>query len=268
MNTIRTVLLVFFLPLISVPMLANTGFLDRSITLKGRTYVYQVYIPANYSPTTAWPVVVYLHGNQHQGEDGMRQTNAAFADAVREHRSWFPAVIVFPQASTRDYWFTSEMQQLVSAELDRTMTEFHGDPARIYLTGFSMGGTGTYCLAYHQNRFAALVIVAGRVEAGPNYTPEQVVSDREANAFMTASDPFAALAARLSRTPVWVLHGSGDEVVSVEQSRRLVAALKNAGAQVKYSEYPGVNHVEAAQKAYFDAAVIEWMFQQRRPKLP
>jgi len=254
--------------LIALPMLADTGFLDRSITLKGRTYAYQVYVPANYSPSNMWPVIVYLHGNLHQGEDGMRQTNAAFADTVREHRSWFPAIVVLPQASTGNWWFAPDMQEMVVAELDQTVSEFHGDPSRIYLTGFSMGGTGSYCLAYHHNRFAALLVVAGRVEAGANYTAQQQDIDRKANAFMNTPDPFASLAASLKGVPIWILHGSADEVISVEQSRRLVGALKNAGVDVKYTEYDGVKHVEAAQKAYSDAAVIEWMFRQRKPQSP
>jgi len=254
--------------LMSLPMLADTGFLDRSITLRGRTYAYQVYVPANYSPSIMWPVIMYLHGNQHQGEDGMRQTNAAFADSVREHRSWFPAIVVFPQASTGNWWFAPDMQEMALAELDQTVAEFHGDPSRMYLTGFSMGGTGSYCLAYHHNRFAALLVVAGRVEAGANYTAKQQEIDRKANAFMATPDPFASLAASLKAVPIWILHGSADEVISVEQSRRLVAALKNQGVDVKYTEYPGVKHVEAAREAYFDEAVIEWMFQQRKPKSP
>jgi len=268
MRVIWAVTLVSVRLLIGSPALADTGFLDRSVTLKGRTYAYQVYVPDHYSRASTWPVVVYLHGNLHQGEDGMRQTNAAFADAVREHRSWFPAVIVFPQASTGSRWFASEMEELVLAELDQTMAEFHGNPSRIYLTGFSMGGTGAYRLAYHHNRFAAVVVVAGRIEPGPNYTAEEIRIDREANTFTTAPDPFLALAAGLKGVPIWIFHGSGDEAVSVEQSRRLVAALKTRGADVKYTEYPSLKHVEAAQKAYSDAEVVEWMFQQRRSKSP
>jgi predicted peptidase len=269
MNALCNVLLLSLGLLIGMPALADTGFLDRSVTLKGRTYAYQVYVPANYSPAKTWPVIVYLHGNLHQGQDGMRQTNAAFADAVRENRPRFPAIVVVPQAPTGSWWFASEMQDLVVAELDHTIAEFHGDPARVYLTGFSMGATGTYRLAYHHpGLFAALVVVAGRIEPGPSYTAEEIQSDRKANAFLNRPDPFMALAASLKKVPIWVFHGSDDETVSVEQSRRLVAALKDAGADVKYTEYPGVNHVEALQKVYFDPALLQWMLQQHRPISP
>jgi predicted peptidase len=255
--------------LLCLPALADTGFLDRAVTLRGETYAYQVYVPVNYSANSQWPVIVYLHGNEHQGSDGMRQTNAALPDAIRERRLLFPAVVVFPQARTGTWWHSPEMQEMVTAELDQTVAEFHGDPSRVYLTGFSMGGTGSYRLAYHNpNRFAALVVVAGRVEPGPNYTAERAQIDRKTNVFVAAPDPFAALAASLRNLPVWIFHGNADETVAVEQSRRLVAALKNQNANVRYTEYPGVKHVEAAVKAYSDEAMIEWLLEQRRPKLP
>ncbi len=255
--------------LLCLPALADTGFLDRAVKLRGETYAYQVYVPANYSASGHWPVIVYLHGNEHQGSDGMRQTNAALADALRERRLLFPAVVVFPQARTGTWWQSSEMQEMVMAELDQMVAEFHGDPSRVYLTGFSMGGTGSYRLAYHnQKRFAALVVVAGRVEPGPNYTEERAQIDRKANGFVAAPDPFAALAASLKGLPVWIFHGDADETVAVEQSRRLVAALKNQHVDVRYTEYPGVKHVEAAVKAYSDGAMIEWLLQQRRTESP
>lgn len=194
---------------------------------------------------------MYLHGNGHQGSDGVRQTVAAFADAIREKRSLFPAIIVLPQATDGEAWFIPEMQDLVMAELDQTIAEFHGDPSRIYLTGFSMGATGAYRIAYHRpHKFAALVAVTGRVEPGSAYTAEAVKIDRESNAFVGTPDPFASLALQVKSLPIWIFHGDKDEAVPVEQSRRLAAALKKTGAGVTYTEYPGVNHVDAAQKAY------------------
>ena len=269
MNAIRALMFPSLVLVLCIPAIADTGFLDRSVMLQGKTYAYQVYVPANYSANRSWPVIVYLHGNEHQGEDGMRQTNAALADEIRERRASFPALVIFPQAQTDMWWHSPAMQEMVLAELDRTLAEFHGDAGRVYLTGFSMGGTGAYRLAYHNNkRFAALVVVAGRVEPGSNYTAERAEIDRKANAFVVAPDPFAALAASLKGLPVWIFHGAADERVAVEQSRRLVAALKNQNANVKYTEYPGVKHVGSAIKAYSDEDMIEWLFQQRQPKAP
>jgi predicted peptidase len=261
--------------LISIPILAllafsslaaaDTGFLDRAITFQGNTYSYQVYVPANYTPDKPWPVILYLHGNEHQGADGMRQTNAPIASALREHRDWFPAVVVFPQAQPDTSWIEPAMQELALAELDKTVSEFHGDPRRIYLTGFSMGASGTYCIAYHHpERFAALLVVAGRVQPGPRYTAQRTAIDRKTNAFAAAPDPFAALASAIKEMPIWMFHGDSDQIVDVDQSRRLAAALKQQGAEVKYFEYPKVDHLQAAVRVYFTPAIYEWLLQQQR----
>lgn len=266
----RKAKVVFFLAfgLLTLPLSAiDTGFLDRSVVMQGKSYAYQVYLPANYTPDKPWPVIVYLHGNEHQGTDGMRQTNAPMANAVREYREWFPAIVIFPQAQPHTTWSQPAMQELVLAALDKTVSEFHGDPRRIYLTGFSMGGSGTYRIAFHHpERFAALLVIAGRVQPGPRYTPEETQSDRQTNAFVTAPDPFAALAAGLKGVPIWIFHGASDQTIDVEQSRRLAAALKNNGVEFRYFEYPGIDHVEAADRAYFTPAVYEWLLKQERKK--
>ena len=248
---------------------ADTGFLDRSLTLKGKSYAYQVYVPQGYTSEKKWPIIVYLHGNEHQGTDGMRQTNAPMAMAIREHRDWFPAIVVFPQAQPDTRWSDSEMQDLVLAELDQTISDFHGDERRLYLTGFSMGGSGTYRITFHHpDRFAAVLVVAGRVQPGPRYTPQEAQTDRQANAFVAEPDPFAALAPVIKGVPIWIFQGDADQAVDVEQSRRMVAALKKQGAEVKYFEYPGVDHVNAAVRAYFTPAVYEWLLQQQLKHAP
>jgi predicted peptidase len=244
---------------------AQTGFLDRTITSVGESYRYQVYIPADYTPALAWPVVVSLHGNGRQGTDGLLQTDTDFAIRIRENRAPFPAIVVFPQARPGTRWFYPAMEELVMAQLQRTMTEYHVDSTRIYLQGFSMGATGTYRIAHRwPTVFAALVSVAGRIEDGPPYTPEETAIDRRANPFVAAADPFAILATGIQHLPIWIFHGDADERVPVEQSRQLVAALKRAGARVRYTEYPGIDHNGAPAKAYADAELFGWLWVQHR----
>jgi predicted peptidase len=213
-------------------------------------------------------VIVDLHGNGAQGSDGLLPTARGLADQIRLNRSRFPAVVVFPQAQLGKTWFEADMEELVIAELDRTMSEFGGDPARVYLTGFSMGGTGGYRIAYRwPTRFAALVAVAGRVETSDAkaYSDRDKEADRKANPFVSAADPFAALAAKIGHLPIRIFHGDADESVPVEQSRRLAAALKAAGAKgSRYDEYAGADHVGAAVKAYGDEELFTWLFAQRR----
>jgi predicted peptidase len=245
----------------------ETGLLDRSITLGAVTYRYQVYVPAEHSRGTLWPVIVNLHGNGGQGSDALLPTRRGLADQIRANRSQFPAIVVFPQAAVGKRWLDGDMEELVIAQLERTVSEFGGDPARLYLTGFSMGATGAYRIAYRwPTRFAAIVAIAGRVETADarTYSDRDKEADRQANPFVTAPDPFAALAAMIKHIPIRVFHGDRDETVPVEQSRRFVPALQSAGANVQYHEYPGATHGDAATKAYADADLISWLLAQRR----
>ena len=261
----KIVYLFVFVLLISASAFADTGFLDRSIKFKGENFNYQIYVPADYTSKKKFPVIVFLHGNGRQGNDGMRQTFAGLPDTIRNNRSLVPAICVFPQAKVGTRWLYPEMEELVVAQLDKTMNEFSTDASRVYLTGFSMGATGAYRIAYRwQNKFAAIVAVAGRVEAGARYGQEEIEIDRKTNPFVAAPDPFAALAAGIKNIPIWILHGDADESVPVEQSRQLVAALKKAGVEVSYTEYAGVNHVGAAQKVFADENIVKWLFTKRR----
>ncbi len=251
--------------LVASPTAGQTGFLDRSVDLHGKTYRYQVYVPSDYTPAKAWPVIVSLHGNGRQGGDGMLQTGTDFAIRIRQNRQPFPAIVVFPQAQLGARWADSEMQDLVIAEADQAIAEWHVDPARVYLHGYSMGGSGSYRIAYKwPSRFAAIVIVAGRVvPAAPN-TPAEIDRDRQANPVLTAQDPFALLAERLKNIPIWIFHGDADKSVPVTESRQLVAALKRVGAPVRYTEYSGADHSVAPQKAYDDSELFGWLLAQHR----
>lgn len=243
--------------------MAETGFLDRSITIDGQLHRYQVYVPADYTPSKAWPVIVSLHGNGRQGSDGMLAAGTEFAARIRENRAPFPAIVVFPQAQTGLRWFYPEMERLVMAELDQTIAEFRVDPARVSLHGFSMGAAGAYRIACKwPERFSVVVVVAGRIEPGGNATPEEIDLDRATNPAAGSGDPFAAFAACLEATPLWIFHGDGDTVVPVDQSRRLAAALRRAGAPVRYTELPGADHATAQSLAYADADLWCWLLGQ------
>jgi predicted peptidase len=111
------------------------------------------------------------------------------------------------------------------------------DPARIYLTGLSMGGYGTWDLAARQpERFAAILPICGGGDE--------------------------ATAPRLAKLPIWCFHGDADTVVPVERSRTMIAAVRAAGGSPKYSELPGVGH-DSWTPAYRDPAVLDWLFAKR-----
>jgi predicted peptidase len=195
----------------------------------------------------------------------LRPTSVGLAEQIRLNRAQYPAIVVFPQTRPGANWSRPDMQNLVLAELNQTQQEFHGDPARVYLIGFSLGGAGVYRIAYRwRERFAALVAIAGFVEP-PSAAPQQAVEiDRRSNGFPAAPDPFAALADGIRHIPLRIFHGDADQSVPVEQSRRLAAALKKVGSEPRYTEFSNTDHVGATAKAYATADLITWMFAQHR----
>lgn len=257
--------LVFAL-VIAAPVLSDTGFLNRSITVAGNSYRYQVYVPADYNPARQWPVIVYLHGNGGQGDDGVFPTAADLGNTIRRYRSPFPAIVLFPQAPTGQYWEQLPMQELVIAELNQVEQEFRVERSREYLTGHSMGAAGTYRIAYRwPDRFAALVSVSGTVQPiPPHLGPDRAEIDQNTNPFTATSDAFSELSGRIKHLPIWIFHGDMDDVVSVDQSRQLASALKRAGADIHYSEFHNVGHIDAATKAYADPEMLKWLLSQYR----
>jgi predicted peptidase len=129
--------------------------------------------------------------------------------------------------------------KIAVAILDEVLKTEPIDPDRVYLTGLSMGGYGTWDLAERMpKRFAAAVPICGGGD------------DTKAN--------------RLVGLPLWAWHGDADPAVPVERSRQMIAAIKTAGGNAKFTELPGVGH-DSWTKAYTDPeGAIPWLFEQRR----
>jgi predicted peptidase len=250
----------------STPSVAETGFLDRSIVVSGKTFRYQIYVPSNYVASRRWPLILYLHGAASTGADGMRPTNDGFARVLRQNRERFEAIIVFAQAPEGTTWREPKSEDLALRELDRTAREFAVEAGQIYLIGWSMGGVGGYRILYdYPQRFAAAITVSARVEAANDAARAELDDiDRKAHAFVGQPDPFLALAGVIRGVPIWVFHGDADRTASVEQSRKVVAALKAVGADVRYTEMKGVGHPDAPEKAFADDEPMTWLLAHRR----
>lgn len=234
----------------------ETGFLDRAVRVAGHEYRYQLYIPRGYSDDAAWPVILFLHGAGERGHDGVRQTAVGLPAAVRMHPARYPAIIVMPQTPPDSTW-TGTPADAAMAALDRTMEEYSVDPDRVYLTGMSLGGNGTWYLAFRNpRRFAAVVPVCAWVEPASHFPAESVVPDHD-------GDHFEALAHRLVEVPIWIFHGEVDPAVPVEQSRQAAEALEAAGGRVRYTELPGTGH-NAWDPAYLSPEFAGWLFEQSR----
>lgn len=234
-------------------------FLPRELALNGQTYRYQVFVPSR-RVNGKTPVILFLHGSGERGSDGEKQTQAGLGPYVRAHAEDFPAMVVFPQSPDGRSW-DGDVAQMALATLDAAIKEFGGDPERIYLTGMSRGGYGTYELAMLQpQRFAALAPVCAGITP-PGTRPD--LDDLEVSIVASDADPFADAAQQLRHIPTWMFHGANDDVVPPNQSRRMYAAMKAAGADVRYTEFPDVNH-NAWDSAYGSPELWTWLFAQHR----
>jgi predicted peptidase len=208
-------------------------------------------------------VILALHGGGEYGNDGIRQTAGALANIIRRFPERVPALVVFPQAHAdgKPGWQGTGGRAALAA-VDKTISEFSGDRSRVYLTGYSAGGNGSWFLASrYPERFAGVVVVCGFISEFRGRTSGVLYP---ALAPDTEGDPFVAIAKQVAHLPTWIFHGDADPTVSVDESRRMFAALKTVGANVQYTELPGIQH-DAWNPAYDRADVLEWMLKQRRP---
>jgi len=212
---------------------------DRIEITEERTLAldYLVAVPERYDAEgDAVPLILFLHGAGERGDD-LDKVKAWGPPRMIEAGEELPAIVISPQCPGGSWW-SNELDALV-ALLDKIEEEYNIDPDRIYVTGLSMGGYGSFALAAKQpERFAAIVPICG----GGLY--------------------FDALG--LSRMPMWVFHGDADRIVPVDESRRMVeTANRINGENARLTEYEGVGH-NSWSRAYGDDAMWEWLFEQHR----
>jgi acetyl esterase/lipase len=232
----------------------ETGFLNRRIELNGVSYRFQVYLPEEWrrDDHKQWPVILFLHGRGERGSEGMWQTQIGLPQAVRDHPERWPFVIVMPQCPLPNYWTDPDMLALAMAALDEETAEFHGDPERTYLTGVSLGGYGAWELArLYPRRWAAIAIAASGVFW--SYAPERL---------QEASTLPAQYASALGRTPVWLFHGTEDNVVPQRESELMFEAFKAAGGHIRLWLYQGLKH-DCWTRAYNEPELPRWLLAHR-----
>src|SRR5207249_9530577 len=150
-----------------------------------------------------------LHGAGERGADGLMQTTVGLGPAIRRDPKRLPAIAVFPQAPADSQWVGEPAEAAVAA-LSQTLGEFHVDRDRVYLTGLSMGGHGTWYVAYrHPELFAAIVPICGWVRDFPMFRGSVPVVPGDSASVMTT------LAQHLGKVPIWIFHGEVDQVVNV-----------------------------------------------------
>lgn len=239
------------------------GFQARQGKGPQASHRYQIYLPQGFSKEQHLPIVVYLHGGGERGKDGIQPTQVGLGPIVWEQNGRFPFIVLFPQCESGSFWAMPEMEQRVNDAIQEAVCEYGGDPSRIYLTGNSMGGYGTWIYATrHPGRFAALVPLCGGVVPPPG-----VPMRAPKGSIAAAPDPYAAAAQLIGQTPVWAFHGGSDWVMPPKITRKMVTALRAAGNQAKHTEYPGVGH-EVEVRAYREPGLWDWVAAQRAPSPP
>lgn len=222
----------------------DTGFISLTTSAQGEDWPAVVYVPKDYDPAKKWPLIVFLHGMGERGNDGWRQTEVGIGKAIRWNPDRFPCLVLMAQCSKSTTWSSPNNKNGAPADvhitqgIESVLARYSIDEDRVSLTGLSMGGYGTFSYgAEHIDRFSALMPICGGGK------PEN--------------------AASLAKRPMWVFHGGADPVVNPEQSRRMIKATKQAGGEVRYTEYEGVGH-NSWEKAYGSADAIAWLLAQKR----
>ena len=204
------------------------------------------------------PVILYLHGGGERGKDGLAATQVGIGPVVQGTLGYFPFVVVFPQCDPSGFWALPDMAERAMEALEIALREYNGDPERVYVTGNSMGGFGTYYLAArYPGRFAALAPICGGIKP-----PPWVRVPKEARLIDLDRDPYSQMAAKLGQTPTWIFHGKRDPLVPVAMSRKMAAALRQAGGIVRYTEWPSTGH-SAEEPTYAQPELFEWFLKQR-----
>lgn len=213
--------------------MTETGFLNRTVEAGGETRRHVVYVPADYTPARAWPMILFLHGAGERGSDGLRQIAVGLGNAVMGDRARWPFVILFPQCPVGVHWISQE--ETLLGMMRQTEDEYRIDAERVYLTGLSMGGFGTWAFgAKHADLFAAFAPICG------------------------GGDP--AMAEAFRGKPIWAFHGDGDTVVPPERSVAMTDAATVAGADVQMTLLPGVGH-NSWDAAYREHGLAEWFLE-------
>jgi predicted peptidase len=208
----------------------SAAHLDRQVQV---TMDYLLFVPKDYDKKEAWPLMLFLHGAGERG-DNLDLVKVHGPPKIVETNKDFPFVLVSPQCKPDRWWQPTELTAL----LDEIVAKYKIDEDRIYVTGLSMGGFGTWALAaYTPHRFAAIVPICG------------------------GGEPYRTKV--YSHVPVWAFHGGKDPVVPTQRSQEMVDALKKQGGDARLTIYPEAGH-DSWTETYDNPELYQWLLQQKR----
>jgi len=218
--------------------------------IDGDTLQYRQLV-SDYDPISKYPLVIFLHGSGERGDDNEAQLKWGVRNfATSQNMKLYPSIVIAPQCPEDMTWgnfsyedmtlrdIPTQPMKLLIELIQQTIKRMPIDTNRIYITGLSMGGYGTFdALSRYPDLFAAAVPVCGGGDT-------------------SKSDSF-------SHVPMWIFHGALDGAVNPALSRNMVEALTKSGAHPGYTQYPETGHFSWIG-AYSDPMMMEWLFSQRK----
>lgn len=218
---------------------------------------YRIYTPRPIEDETVYPLIVFMHGAGERGSDNTTQLKHGVGSIIRFiERFNQPAFVIAPQVADGHQWVDtpwsddahvlpkspSASMSLLLGLIDSVNQTLPIDRRRIYITGISMGGFGTWDLLMRRpDEFAAAIPICG----GGDETSAHLIRD----------------------IPVWVFHGGDDQVVKTHRSRNMIEALEGVAGRPRYTEYPGIGH-DSWTVTYDNPEVLHWLFEQTLPVDP
>ncbi len=247
-------LCLFFMATLLSAQKVEDSFEAKSFSDGDFSLNYRIYIPSEIKPGETVPLVLLLHGAGERGDNNLSQLVNGAGSIFRYSRHHkIPAIIIAPQCPAGMQWVDvpwngdshvmpkepSKPMHATMQLLAESIKNLPVDRSRIYVTGLSMGGFGTWdIIQRNPELFAAAIPVCGGGDQ--------------------------AEAAQLKDLPIWVFHGAEDTAVKTQRSRDMVDAVKkNGGTHIQYTEYPGVAHFSWKQ-TYANPEVLKWLFEQRK----
>ncbi len=253
---------IFFLLCLSVSFSVinaqNTVLFKKKVYInqEGEVLLYRILEPlVKYEECSKhekkYPLVLFLHGAGERGDDNEKQLIHGTGLFTKEYnRVNFPCFLIAPQCPEEKRWVevswklakhtmpkeSSETMKLTTDLINQLIKKYPIDTSRIYITGLSMGGFGTWDLiCRYPDKFAAAIPVCG---GGDEQKAELIKS-----------------------IPIWAFHGKKDKLVNVSRSRNMINTIKASGGNPKYTEYPTLGHL-CWDSAYSEKELLKWMFSQ------
>jgi predicted peptidase len=248
------ILLIFCFTYVSVVAQSSRFSVEHYISNKGDTLNYRMLYP-DYDTLRKYPLVIFLHGSGERGNDNEAQLKWGVMNfATDEMMTLHPAIVIAPQCPLNISWSNfsrsenntvmtlqpqpAKPMQLVIELIHQLIQKMPVDTNRIYITGLSMGGYGTYdAIERYPNLFAAAMPVCGGGDVSK--------------------------ATSIAHIPIWIFHGAEDAAVNPINSLNMVVALTKAGAHPGFTQYPETGHFSWLA-AYSDMHAMEWLFKQKK----